>query len=155
MTPPVPRRPEPRPGGRSVASVACVLLLGAAVLLAGGCGSAPGGTIGSDGLRVAFLTLTPTTGFPGPPTDTLTVRSGRELSRIARLVPARLPKPPAATPRGSTVCFPMDLTIGLSNGQTFRYASCNRPRRLLRVVAALCPLLDKPGFCFRFRNELG
>jgi hypothetical protein len=143
-------RRDTRPG----LGAAPVVLAVATVVLVTGCGSSQTPTIGAGGLRVTFLSLTPTTGFPGPPTDIVTVRGGRELARIVRLLPARLPRPPSRSPAGSTVCFPMDLTIGLSNGQSLSYPSCSRPRALRRVVAALCPVLRKPGFCFRFRNEL-
>ena len=130
------------------------ILAAATLLLAAGCGGWHSPKIGAGGLRVTFLKLTPTTGFPGPPSDIVTVKGGGELARIVRLLPAKLPKPPSASPAGSTICFPMDLTIGLSNGQTVSYPSGNRPGPLRRVVAALCPILHKAGFCFRFRNEL-
>jgi hypothetical protein len=48
----------------------------------------------------------------------------------------------------------MDLFISLSNGTNVDYPSCYRPGSLRRVVAALCPLLHKPGFCASYRNEL-
>ena len=143
-----------RRGAQSAQRAAPAVLAAALALLASGCGGWHSPTIGAGRLRVTFLSLTPTTGFPGPPTEIVTVGGGGELARIVRLLPAKLPKPPSASPAGSTICFPMDLTIGLSNGQTVRYLSCNRPGPLRRVVAALCPLLHKPGFCLRFRNEL-
>jgi hypothetical protein len=153
----VPRRPtrpgdgRRRPGRQSRAAAAG--LAASVLLLAAGCGGSPG-RIGVHGLRVTLLELTPTTGFPGPPTEVVTVQAGPSLERIARLVPAALPPPPAATPNGSTVCFPMDLRIGLSDGETVLYPSCNRPLALRRVLAALCPLLGRPRLCFRYRHEL-
>jgi hypothetical protein len=48
----------------------------------------------------------------------------------------------------------MDLVIGLSDGATVSYPSCQRPHSLLRLLAAMCPLLRKPGFCLREKNEL-
>lgn len=107
-----------------------------------------------NGLRVTLLQLTPTTGFPGPPTEIVTLKEGPSLERIARLVSATLARPPVATPNGSTACFPIDLRIGLSDGEIVLYPSCNRPLALRRVLAALCPFLDRPRLCFRYRNEL-
>jgi len=63
--------------------------------------------------------------------------------------------PNAQHPYNLTVCFPMDLTIGLSNGTKVVYPSCYRPRSLRRVIAALCPLLRRRGFCVVYRHELG
>jgi hypothetical protein len=50
--------------------------------------------------------------------------------------------------------LPDDLHIGLSDGATLLDPSCNRPLALRRVLAALCPFLDRPRLCFRYRNEL-
>ncbi len=141
-----------------------IAFLAAAALLAAGCGGG-GGSGGA--LRVTSLSITAAVGFPGPPSAGVTLSRGKTFARIARLVPLPLPHPApqvphvrpsrapsARDPDEMTVCFPMDLTIGLSNGKHVDYPSCNRPRSLRPVVAALCPLLHKPGFCSFYRNEL-
>jgi hypothetical protein len=119
------------------------------VLLAAACGGTRTGHV-----RVAYLSLTPATGFPGPPTEILVVDHGRPLARLARLVPTKLPAPSAGARDGLRICFPMDLTIGYSNGSKVVYPTCQRPRSLLGLVKAMCPLLHKRGFCFYYRNEL-
>jgi hypothetical protein len=129
------------------AMVLCVLVLP-------GCGGNGQLVIGPGQLTVTSLSLTPAAGFPGPPNEILMIRDGQRLRALARLVPRRLPPRPAGTREGLTVCFPMDLTIGLSNGDKIAYPSCQRPRSLLRLVREMCPFLHKPGFCFRYRNEL-
>ena len=110
--------------------------------------------LGPGHLRVISLTLSPTTGFPGPPTEVVTVLPGRELSRLARLMPSRLPPPPRAEKR-LTVCFPMDLTIRLSDDSSVSYPACERPHALLRLIRAMCPLVRLAGFCHSQRHELG
>jgi len=109
-------------------------------------------------LRVVSLSLSASVGFPGPPSAGITLTSGRTFARVARLVPLPLPATfrlnPTRTTHPLTVCFPMDLTIGLSNGQNVVYPSCYRPKSLRPVVRALCPLLDIRGFCARYRHEL-
>jgi hypothetical protein len=49
----------------------------------------------------------------------------------------------------------MDLKIELSDGTMLSCPSCQRPHSLLRLIAAMCPLLNKPSFCLREKNELG
>jgi hypothetical protein len=133
-----------------------LIAVGLAAVLAltgGGGGPAPGP------IRVSSLTITATTGYPGPPTS-LTSDRGRAFRRLARLVPLPLPAEPpsllpdARHPAGLTVCFPMDLTIGLSNGKDVVYPACYRPLALRRVLAALCPRLHKRQFCHTYRHEL-
>ncbi len=48
----------------------------------------------------------------------------------------------------------MDLAIGLSDGTNVVYPSCARPRSLLPVLRALCPLVKRRGFCALYRDEL-
>ena len=124
-------------------------LASALLLVASGCGGHSHGPA-----HVTYLSLTPTTGFPGSPTDVLVVSGGRRLKRLARLVPHTLPAPAGTARKGLRICFPMDLTIGLSNGDRLDYPACERPRSLLRLVRALCPLLHKRGLCAYYRNEL-
>jgi len=119
-----------------------------------------GGQAGHGRLRVTSLSLSAANGFPGPPSFKVTIDHGTRFERLARLV--RLPLPPQATsrppnlahPDRATICFPMDLAIGLSNGASVVYPSCSRPRSLLRVLRALCPLVKRPGFCALYRDEL-
>jgi hypothetical protein len=131
---------------------------GATMALAGaGCG----GNGSHSRLHVTSLSIRAASGFPGLPSTNLTITRGKTFARIALLVPLPLPPvaparlPSAQHPKTLTICFPMDLFVGLSNGNTVDYPSCYRPRSLRRVVAALCPLLHKPGFCASYRNELG
>jgi hypothetical protein len=129
----------------------------AVALAAGGCA----GSASHARLRVTSVSIRAANGFPGPPSTEVTLTQGKRFARIALLVPLPLPsvaasRPPTTKhPKTLTICFPMDLFIGLSNGQSVEYPSCYRPRSLRRVVAALCPLLHKPGFCVSYRNELG
>jgi len=108
------------PSGRAwraasgVVAILCVLVLP-------GCGGNGQLLVGPGHLTVTSLSLTPATGFPGPPDEILVIRDGRRLRTLARLVPKRLPPRPAGTREGLTVCFPMDLTIGLSNGDKISY----------------------------------
>jgi hypothetical protein len=131
-----------------------VAIVGACAL--SGCGAQPHGA-----LHVTSLSLTAADGFPGAPTTELTLAHGATFARVARLVPLPLPPRPAphvaATSKKhpATVCFPMNLAIGLSNGTTVMYPSCNRPRSLQPILRALCPLLHKRGFCALYHNELG
>src|SRR5580692_1479505 len=85
-------------------------------------------------LRVVSLSLTASVGFPGPPSVGISISKGPTFARIARLVPLPLPSVFQVNPTQSkhplTVCFPMDLTIDLSNGQHALYPSCYRPKSL-------------------------
>jgi len=110
-------------------------------------------------LHLVWLSLTASAGFPGPPSTNVTLDDSRTFGRVARLVPLPLPPlVPPLSPRGSkhplTVCFPMDLAIGLSNGKTVTYPSCTRSPALQPAVRALCVLLRKRGFCAQYRSEL-
>lgn len=141
---------------RRTRRAAAICAASLAVLVAAGCGStASHPVLGVDHIRVTSLSLIPTTGFPGPPTEVVVVHGGAKLAALVHLVPKTLPARLVHPHGGLTVCFPMDLEIGLSDGSTLRYPSCERPHSLLRLIAAMCPLLDKPGFCASERRELG
>lgn len=111
-------------------------------------------------LHLVWLSLTASTGFPGPPTVNVTLNADSEhFGRVARLFP--LPPPPLATAARPTktrhpltVCFPMNLTVALSNDKTIVYPSCYRPPSMQPLVRSLCPLLHKHGFCAAYRDEL-
>src|SRR5579863_1529567 len=105
-----------------------IVFIVAVSLAAAGCGGK------AVPLHVTSLKLSGVTGFTGSPT-VFTFDHGQSFRRAARLVP--LPLPPVAAAHPRIVCFPMDLTIGLSNGQKLVYPSCYRPRSLRPVVAAL------------------
>ena len=130
------------------------VLCGALALAGCGARQSSGGP-----LRVVSLELTPSVDFPGPPTRQLILTQGAQFVRIARLVPLPLPHEIEVNPHGTrhplTVCFPMDLVIGLSDGSKAVFSSCYRPRSLRPVVAALCPLVGIRGLCVRYRHELG
>jgi len=142
---------------RPTVRVSCALIaISAFVLSAAGCGGGGGASIiGRGQVQVTLLSLVPASGFPGPPDETLVIRDRQTLRTLARFVPSKLPALPSGYRQGLRVCFPMDLTIGLSNGDEVKYPSCQRPRSLLRLVGAMCPLMHKPGLCFHYRNELG
>lgn len=127
-----------------------------AALVLAGCGIA---SSRAGPLRVVSLELTPSVDFPGPPTRQVVLTHGAAFARIARLVPLPLPHEVEVNPSGTrhplTVCFPMDLVIGLSDGTRVDFGSCYRPRSLRRVVSALCPLVGIRGLCVRYRHELG
>jgi hypothetical protein len=136
--------------------VAVRMVVGVVVLSAvAGCGS----HVYHGRVRVRSVALTAAAGFPGAPGVGVVVDRGAVFARVVRLVPLPLPAE-AEVPRGSrtrhplTVCFPMNLTIGLSNGTSVIYPACRRPRSLRKVVRLLCPLLRKRGFCADYRREL-
>jgi hypothetical protein len=131
-------------------------LLASLVVACGATGC--GGHQGHARLRVVSISLSASVGFPGSPLAGITLTGGRTFARVARLVPLPLPPTfrldPTETTHPLTVCFPMDLRIGLSNGQNVLYPSCYRPKSLRPVVRALCPLLHVRGLCARYRHEL-
>ena len=147
--------PTPRGRGGALRARAAGVVLTLAVALTGaGCGA----QAHHGPLRVTSLSLSPGVGFSGPLSAGVTLERGAAFARIARLVPLPLPPELVVNPAGGrhplTVCFPMDLAIGLSDGELVRYPSCYRPRSLRRVVAALCPLVHLPGLCALYRREL-
>ncbi len=136
---------------RALAVIASLAL----VLAACGGQAARPSKVPSRPLRVTFLALSPDSGFPGPSAATLLrLQRGERFAQIARLVPRVPPAPVRGPTLGETVCLPVVLTIGLSDGRQLVYRACQRPRSLRPVLAALCPLLHRPGFCAHYRNEL-
>ena len=131
----------------------------ALVLAACGGGHASHAVRSSGPLRVTLLSLSPDTGYTlgqaRPSSEPLvTLRGGARFARIARLVPLPPPPPLLGPNAGETICLPVIMTIGLSDDRRLVYRGCQRPRALRPVLARLCQLLDRPGFCARYRNEL-
>jgi len=85
--------------------------------------------------------------------QSIVLSSGPHFQSTVHLIPRPLPQP--AKKRPARVCIPATLTIDLSNGESFEYASCQRPKSFRPLLRSLCKQLREGRFCARYRAELG